>query len=208
MNRRITLLSVVAMYIAARSGLARAQATSGSQDVQIYAGEMFGDRLTNTPLSGATPRLNNSFTFGGRYTYYFTNLWGVQLSAGHSPSRAGHIPRGADDLGLTALDVDVMLNYTPGYRLAGHPFVGYMVLGVGYAWANLDHPALTLAGTTPVTLADSNGYTANIGFGAKYYFRDNLLDFDTRYRYLDRLVSDHGQGLNTAETTLSLGYQF
>jgi opacity protein-like surface antigen len=89
-----------AISIAVRSELARAQVSSGSQDVQIYAGEMFGDRLTDTPLS-------------------------------------------------------------------------------------------------------------NMGLGAKYYLRDNVfIDFDTRYRYLRKLVSDHGQGLNTSETTLSIGYQF
>jgi hypothetical protein len=96
--------------------------TSGSQDVQVYAGEMFGDRLTDTPLSGGIPRLDDSFTFGGRYTYYFTNLWGVQLAAAYTPSRASHVPGGADDLGLTTVDLDVLLNFTPGYRVACHPF--------------------------------------------------------------------------------------
>jgi hypothetical protein len=35
-----------------------------------------------------------------------------------------------------------------------------------------------------------------------------FFDFDTRYRYLSKLVSGFGQGLNTAETTLSLDYRF
>ena len=68
MRRRITPLSVLAIYMAARSGLARAQVTSGSQDVQIYAGELFGDRRTDPRLAGGIPRLNDSATFGGRYT--------------------------------------------------------------------------------------------------------------------------------------------
>jgi hypothetical protein len=59
MSRRISLPGLVAISTAARSELARAQASSGSQDVQIYAGEMFGDRLTDTPLSGRTPRLDD-----------------------------------------------------------------------------------------------------------------------------------------------------
>ena len=60
-----------------------------------------------------------------------------------------------------------------------------------------------------VTITDSNGYTANAGLGAKYYLWDNFfVDFDARYRYLSKLTSDYGQRLNTAETTLSLGYQF
>ena len=42
-------------------------------------------------------------------------------------------------------------------------------------------------------MSDSNGYTANIGLGAKYYLRDNVfLDFDTRYRYL-RLLRTHSR---------------
>jgi hypothetical protein len=61
----------------------------------------------------------------------------------------------------------------------------------------------------PVTTSDSNGYTANVGLGARYYLRANVFfDFDTRYRYLGKLVSGFGQGLNTAETTLSLDYRF
>jgi opacity protein-like surface antigen len=61
----------------------------------------------------------------------------------------------------------------------------------------------------PTTITDSNGYTANAGLGTKYFLHDNLfIDLDARYRYLSRLVSDQGQGLNTAETSLSLGYRF
>jgi hypothetical protein len=135
MNRRIPVLSLglVAVGLAAlRAEPAAAQNSSGSQDVQIYVGEMFGDRLTDTPLSG-----------------------------------------------------------------------------VGYAWAHLNHELFGFAGTRPALLTDSNGYTANAGLGAKYYLFDNFfLDFDARYRYLSRLTSDYGKGLNTAQTTLSLGYRF
>jgi outer membrane protein W len=84
-----------------------------------------------------------------------------------------------------------------------------METGAGYAWAHLDQELFGFAGTRPVNLTDSNGYTANAGIGAKYYlFDDFFLDFDARYRYLSRLTSDYGKGLNTAETTLSLGYRF
>jgi opacity protein-like surface antigen len=60
-----------------------------------------------------------------------------------------------------------------------------------------------------VTLTDSNGYTANVGLGAKYYLTGNFfVDFDARYRYLSRLINRNGEGLNTAETTLGVGYRF
>ena len=59
MSRRISLPGLVAISTAVRSEQARAQVSSGSQNVQIYAGETFGDRLTDTPLSGRTPRLDH-----------------------------------------------------------------------------------------------------------------------------------------------------
>jgi len=51
-------------------------------------------------------------------------------------------------------------------------------------------------GTTPVALTDSNGYTANVGVGAKYRLTSSFfVDFDARYRYLSRLINEDGQGL-------------
>ena len=45
---------------------------------------MLGDRMTETSIPGSPPRLHESTTFGGRYTYEFTDMWGTQLSAGYS----------------------------------------------------------------------------------------------------------------------------
>jgi hypothetical protein len=104
MNRRITMLGLVTLALAALHGpLAHAQPHAGSQDLQIYAGERFGDRLTETPLTGRYPLLNDDAVFGGRYTYDFTAQWGVQLSAGHSPSRVTRLFGGDSNLGLTTL---------------------------------------------------------------------------------------------------------
>jgi opacity protein-like surface antigen len=170
---------------------------------------MFGDRLTDTPLSGSTPRLNDNVTFGGRYTYNFTRQLGLQLSGGYTPTRAAHVVSGDSNLGLTTLDLDAVLYFIPDYTLAGHKFSAYAVAGAGYAWANLDHELFGFVGSQPVTIRDSNGYTANAGLGARYYPLDNLfLDFDAPYRYSSKLTTDYGHGLNSSETTLSLGYQF
>jgi hypothetical protein len=120
MKQRIPLLSVglVAFGLAALPAQpAAAQTTSSSQDVQIYVGEMFGDRLTETPLSGTTPRLDDNITFGGRYTYNFMKELGVQLSAGYTPTRAAHAGSGDSDLGLTTVDLDAVWYAIPG-RLA------------------------------------------------------------------------------------------
>jgi outer membrane protein W len=210
MNDRMAALGLIALGMAALNGApVAAQERAGSQEVQIYAGEIFGDRLTATPLSGGSPLLDDDAVFGGSYTYDFTDRWGLRLSAGYSPSRTGHLLSGNSNLGLTTLDLDALWNIAPGLTLSGHPVVPYAEIGVGYVWSDLNHPLYGVTGTTPVVLDDSNGYTANAGFGVKYYVTDNLfVDFDARYRYLSRLIDNDRQGLNTAQTTFSLGYQF
>lgn len=195
----LTTFSALALHGAPASADERS-----SQEVQVYGGEIFGDRLTETPISRATPRLNDTATFGARYTYGFNEMWGAQLSAGYSPGRAAHVASGDSNLGLTSVDLDAVLSLPTGFKI-----VPYAVLGVGYAWANLDHDILGAAGTRLVAITDSNGYTANAGLGAKYYVTDNLfVDFDVRYRYFSKLVSQNGAGLNTAETTLGIGWRF
>jgi opacity protein-like surface antigen len=95
-------------------------------------------------------------------------------------------------------------NITPQY-----PVVAYVLIGAGYAWANLDAPIAGEINGRAVTLTDTNGFTANAGIGAKYYVTNNLyVDVLARYRYLNRLVSDSNQHLNTAETTLGIGWRF
>jgi outer membrane beta-barrel protein len=180
-----------------------AQEQPRTQSVEIYGGELFGDDLTNTPVSGRTPRLDDDATFGARYNYNFTDMWGVQLSAGYSQNRAARVTNG-NELGLTTVDLDAVWNITPQYLI-----VGYVVAGAGYAWANLDTPIRGEINGRPVVLTDSNGFTANVGVGAKYYVVNNFfVDVETRYRYLNRLISNSSQGLNTVETTLSIGWRF
>lgn len=204
MNRQFVTLASVTLGATVLHMSPAVAANPTSQEIQLYGGEIFGDRLTQTTISGSTPRFNDSATFGGRYTVNYTDTWGVQLSAGYSPGRAGHVRSGDSSFGVTTVDVDGVWNFTPGYKI-----VGYAVAGVGYAWANLDRAILGSVGGTPVTITDSNGYTANAGLGAKYYLTDNLfVDLDTRYRYFSKLVSNYGQGVNTVETTLGVGWKF
>jgi outer membrane beta-barrel protein len=189
---------------------ALAQFRPASEDLQLYAGQMFGDRVTRTSFSGNYPQLNDSFTFGGRYTFNFTPQWGLQLSAGYTPSRVSRIASGSSDFGLTTTDLDVMWNITPDFSLAGHRLVTYAVAGGGYAWADLiDGPLSGSVHGIPVVFRDGNGVTGNAGFGVKYYFNgQTFIDLDARYRYLNNLVSSYGQRLNTVETTLGVGYRF
>jgi opacity protein-like surface antigen len=196
-------LSVIAA-LTLQSAPAVAQEHAGTQSVEIFGGEQFGDNVTDVPVSGRTPHLNDSALAGARYNYNFTDMWGIQLSSGYSWSRAARVASGKDDLGLTTVDLDAVWNITPQY-----PVVAYAIIGAGYAWANLDTPISGEIDGRPVALTDGNGFTANAGIGAKYYLVNSLyVDFQARYRYLSRLVSDSNQHLNTSETTLGFGWRF
>jgi hypothetical protein len=209
MKARIVIESLAVTGVFLYGNASVAQALHYSQDVQLYAGQMFGDRITTTPINGSYPRLDDSVTFGGRYTFDFTPQWGLQFSTGYSPGRLSHVVSGATDLGLTTVDLDLQWNITPELLLAGHRLVPYEVAGGGYAWSNLDHAIAGSAAGAAVTLNNGNGVTANAGLGARYYLYDGLfIDLDARYRYLNKLVSAYPQGLNIAETTISFGYQF
>jgi outer membrane beta-barrel protein len=197
-------IGLTAMVALSLQGVAEAQEQARTQSVEVYGGEFFGDNLTDTPVSGRTPRLNDDVTFGARFNYNITDMWGIQLSAGYTPTRAARVPSGSNNLGLTTVDLDAVWNITPQY-----PIVVYVLAGAGYAWANLDRPIAGEINGTPVVLRDSNGFTANVGIGAKYYLSSSLyLDVGTRYRYLDRLVSSPNQNLNSAEATLGIGWRF
>jgi opacity protein-like surface antigen len=205
-TRRAVASSVLAVTgaLVLQSAPANAQEQPGAQSVEIVGGELYGDKLTDAPVSSRNPRLNDDALAGIRYNYDFTEMWGVQLSSGYSWSRASRIPVGENKLGLTTVDLDAVWNITPQF-----PFVAYALAGAGYAWANLDAPISAESNGRPVFLTDSNGFTANAGIGVKYYVSNNLyVDALARYRYLDRLVSTSNQHLNTTETTLGIGWQF
>jgi opacity protein-like surface antigen len=209
MNRQLTALGLATVGAFALHGNRAAAQERNLQEIQVYGGETFGDRLTERPIAGSTPRLNDSATVGARYNFKYTDTWGVQLSAGYSPSYAAHVTSGNSNLGLTTVDLDGVWTLAPGFTVGGYQIVPYAVAGVGYAWAKLDRPIQGTLGTTPLAITDSNGYTANAGIGAKYYVTNNLfVDFNGRYRYLSRIVNSNGQGLNTAETTLGVGWRF
>jgi len=148
--------------------------------------------------------LNDDAIAGIRYNYNFTDIWAAQLSSGYSWNRASRVPYGENKLGVTTVDLDAVWNITPQF-----PFVAYALAGAGYAWANLDSPIAGESNGRAVVLSDSSGFTANAGIGVKYYLSGNLyVDALARYRYLDRLVSDSGQHMNTTETTVGIGWRF
>jgi outer membrane beta-barrel protein len=183
---------------------ASAQVPAGSQEVDAYAGALFGDDVTNTQISGRTPKLDDKLTFGLRYGYNFTDAWGFDASLGYSPNKVTGLAGGDVDLDLTTLDLDAVYHFNPGGRI-----VPYVLAGAGYASASLDHALQGTVNAQPVTLRDDDGFTLNAGVGAKYFATDKLLlRLEGRYRYLDKVVDHFDHSLNTFETTLGVGYQF
>jgi opacity protein-like surface antigen len=194
------LAACTAFALSAASALAAEQ----SREIGIFGGELLGDRLTETPVSGATPRLDDTAIFGLRNQFNFNDMWAAQLSTGFTQGRAAHVASGDSKLSLRSIELDAVLNLPSRCKVVPH-----VELGVGYAWASLDQDIVGLASGRDVDITSSNGYTANVGLGAKYFINRHLfVDFDARYRYYSRLVSGYGRGLNTAQTTLGLGWRF
>jgi OOP family OmpA-OmpF porin len=183
---------------------AMAQVTGGSQQVDVYVGEAFGDDVTDTRLTGRQPKLDDDLTYGLRYGLNLTDTWGLEMSVGRTDTSVTGLPAGNTDLDLTTFDVDAIYHFnTHG------PFVPYVTAGLGYANADLDRPLIGTANGNLVRIEDDNGFTLNAGIGAKYFFTDTVsLRLDARYRYLDKVVDRFDDSLNTFETTLGVGFQF
>jgi hypothetical protein len=120
MNRHISTSSLVIILGLSGRHASVAYAQPTTQDVQIYAGYLFGVRLLEQPLSGSTPRLNDDATYGARYTYRSTGQWAVRLSAGYSPDHNAHVASGTRNSELTTVDLDLEWDVPLNFRLAGH----------------------------------------------------------------------------------------
>jgi outer membrane beta-barrel protein len=198
------LAGVAAVGVVALQAVPALAQEAGKQEVSVYAGALFGDDLTSQAISGRTPKLDDSFTYGLRYGYNFTDQLAIEASLGESPSKVKNLTGGDIDLDLTTFDVDAVWNFRNGTR-----FTPYAFAGVGYAFADLDRSILGTVGATPVSIKDDDGFTLNAGLGARYQATDHLfLKAEARYRYLDKVVDRFDDSLNTVETTLGVGYQF
>jgi outer membrane beta-barrel protein len=196
----LAALGALALYAAPAS----AQTQERTQEVHVYGGELFGDTLTDTAISGSKPELDDDVTYGIRYAYNFSDAWGLELSLGNTASSATKLAGNDIDLDLTTLDIDAVWNIKTGSR-----FVPYLVGGAGYARANLDDPILGTVNGQTVTINDDSGFTLNAGIGAKYFATDNfMIRLEARYRYVDKVLDNFDDSLSTVETTLGVGWQF
>ena len=129
-------------------------AQNDNHEIDIYAGALFGDDVTDTAVSGAEPELDDDATFGLRYTYFFTPAWGIEASLGFSPGTVTGVataPGGEIDMDVYTLDVDGIWTYTPDARAAG-----YLVFGVGASSADLDAPITGTVNGSPVVIDDGS----------------------------------------------------
>jgi len=198
----VAALGIIALTYGAS---AKAQVKPGTNEVHVFAGYLFGDDLTETQISGVTPELDDDFLWGLRYDYNFTEVLGLDASLGFSPNSAKRLPTGGDvDLDVTLLDIDAIWTFLPDSQ-----FAPYLLGGVGWAFADLDSPIDGVVDAVPVRIDDDDSFTLNAGIGARWFFTDRgLMRFEARYRFIDKLVDNFDDSLNTFEGTISVGWVF
>lgn len=199
-----TLGALGAVILLAASGQTMAQVQPGSHELHGYAGYLFGGDLTDRPVSGSEPQLDDDFTLGLRYGYNITEQWGVEVSLGYNPNSVTDLEGSDVDIDLLMLDVDAIWHLLPAQE-----WVPYVVAGIGYAQADLDRPIIGTSGATTYRIDDDSGFTANAGVGLKWFATDRLIvRAEARYRYLDKVVDRFAEPINSFETTLGVGWKF
>lgn len=198
------IAALSAVVLLAASGTAMAQVQPGSHEGHVYGGYLFGGDLTDRPLSGTDPQLDDDLLAGLRYGYNITEQWGVEVSLGYNPNAVTDLAGRDIDLDLTLLDVDAVWHMLPAQQ-----WVPYVVAGIGYAQASLDQPIITTVGTRTYRIDDDSGFTANAGVGIKWFATDRVIvRAEARYRYLDKLIDRFSEPINSVETTLGVGWKF
>ena len=203
--RLIGSMTVAALALATLPTAAEAQSEGqANHEISVFAGRVLGDDLTETPVSGRVPQLDDDAIFGVRYGYRVTDAWGLQFSVGQSNNAVTDVPGGDIDVDLTTFDADAVWNFARGTH-----WNPYLVFGVGYAATDLDRPIVGDVGGSGVTIDDDGGYTLNAGIGAKYSANNRMtINLEARYRYLDALVDTFEDSLGTVEPTVAIGWKF
>jgi|APLak6261664116_1056043.scaffolds.fasta_scaffold00425_5 opacity protein-like surface antigen len=184
---------------------AQAQVQPGTHEIHVYAGALFGAELTQSPVSGRTPELDDDLTFGIRYAYNATAALGVEVNLGQSLSTVTNVPGDEIDFNITTLELNAVWNL----KVNSPRWVPYATIGVGYGFADLDRSIRGTINGQDVSIAGEDGFTANAGIGAKYLINERyMVRFDVRYRYFDQLIDRFDDSLNTVETTIGFGWRF
>lgn len=209
MRIRNTAIAAAAAVIGITAMSHQAAAAEAGQELEVYAGASFGDRIVDYPVTGRAMELDDDATFGARYTFWNGSRFGLQLAGGITPTTIQYTQGGDTDVDVYTFDANVVVDLTPQLAVGGYKLQTYAAIGAGYAFADADGPIVGPVGSTVEALDDDGGFTANAGLGAKLYFTDSLYaGLDARYRYIDKLVKTDGRELSTIETTLSIGYRF
>ena len=204
MTQEWKLLGLAVLGTLAQTAPALAEIEPNTHEIRIHAGELFGDNLEETNISGRSPELDDEVAFGVRYAYNFTDNWGLELSLAHSPGSVTELDGADVDLDLTTFDVDALWHFGSLPRWSP-----YLLAGAGYAWAELDNQLVGTIEGEDVTIDDDNGYTLNAGVGAKYFASDRvLIQLEARYRYLDSVIEPADDSLDTVEATFGVGWRF
>jgi outer membrane beta-barrel protein len=199
-----TVAAALVFGLSAATGSSMAQVRPNSSEVHLYAGYLFGGDLTDRPVSGTTPSLDDDIVMGLRYAYNFTPAWAFEVSAGYNPNTVTDLEGEDVDLNLLTVDVNAVWRFRPQNRL-----VPYVTFGIGYAKADLDQPIHGTSDGQNVTIDDDASITANAGVGLVYYFSEHfLVRADARFRYIDKLVDRYADSLETPEATFGVGWQF
>jgi outer membrane protein len=186
------------------TGTTMAQVDPKTSEVHVYAGYLFGDDLTDGPVSGQTPQLDDDLVLGLRYAYNFTSAWGFEASLGYNPNSVTELAGPDVDMDLWLVDLNAVWRFRQSKKLTP-----YLTFGLGYAKADLDRPLTGTVDGQNVTIEDDGGTTANVGVGLAYSLTDTVvLRGDLRYRYIGSLVDTHDDSLNSPEATFGVGWRF
>src|SRR5690606_24659286 len=206
MNRKKTHLvgMAVAGTLLVGAVPAMAQQAERHSDFGVYAGALFGDGLTEGPVSASVPKLDDDFVGGLRYAYHFNTNFALEGSLGFNPNKVTGAVGGDVDIDVYTADINAAWNFRNGSRLTP-----YVTAGVGYAFADLDRSLTGNVAGEVVSIDDDDGVTVNAGGGLRYDVSDRVVvRLDARYRFIDKLVNQFDGSLNGGEVTLGLGWKF
>ncbi len=118
----------------------QAIAAEAGQELEVYAGASFGDRIVDYPATGRAMELDDDATFGARYTFWNGSRFGLQLAGGITPTTIQYTQGGDVDVDVYTFDANVVVDLTPQLLIGGRKLQTYAAIGAGYALADADGP--------------------------------------------------------------------